>query len=139
MTTMGTTYTDSKALDTDFNFYWVFPYTKDQNGKMQPGGCTKYVYAKGVCTAVMNLRAVSVTGGVKLTWSKSSGAQGYLIYGKTAKGTYGYRGMTSGTSFVDKKASKSEYNFYWVYPYHKNASGKMIVGGTPKYVYAKAR
>lgn len=79
-------------------------------------------------------------GGVKLTWSASAGAEGYLIYGKTAAGKYGYIGMTMrGTSYVDKKAAKEEYNFYWVYPYHQDNNGKMIVGGTPKYVYGKAK
>lgn len=140
MTTMGTTYTDSAALDTDYSFYWVFPYKKDSNGKMHPGGCTKYVFAKGVCPAVTNLKAASVIGGVKLTWTKSPDADGYLIYGKTEKGAYGYRGMTTqGITYTDTKASKSEYNFYWVFPYHKDPNGKMIVGGTPKYVYGKAK
>ena len=98
-----------------------------------------YVYAKGVCTAVTNLKAASQKGSVKLTWSKTTDAEGYLIYGKTASGKYGYVGMTTSTSYVDKKASKSEYNFYWVFPYHKNADGKMIVGQTGKYVYGKAK
>jgi hypothetical protein len=49
--------------------------------------------------------------------------------------------MTSGTGFTDLKALDTEYNFYWVFPYtkDKNASGKMIVGGTPQYVYGKAK
>ncbi|WP_182440614.1 MULTISPECIES: NlpC/P60 family protein [Clostridia] len=140
MTTTGTRYADTKALDMEYNFYWVFPYVKDASGKMHPSGTEKYVFAKGICPAVTNLKASSQTGGVKLSWTKSNGAEGYLVYGKTATGVYGYRGMTTlGTTFVDKKASKTEYNFYWVYPYHKNASGKMIVGGTPKYVYGKAK
>ena len=46
-----------------------------------------------------------------------------------------YIGMTTrGTAFTDTKASKTQWNFYWLFPYHKNAEGKMIVGGTPKYV-----
>ncbi|WP_418752008.1 hypothetical protein [Frisingicoccus sp.] len=140
MTTKGTVYTDVTALDTDYNFYWVFPYVRDGNGKMLPGGCKKYVYAKGVCPAVTNLKAASGAGQVKLTWKASAGAEGYLIYGKTATGKYEYKGMTTkGTTYVHKSASKTEYNFYWVFPYHKDAKGKMIVGGTPKYVYGKAR
>ena len=133
-------YTDTKALDSDYNFYWVFPYVKDDNGKMHPGGCIKYVFAKGVTLAVTNLKAASQTGGVGLTWSASAGAEGYLVYGKTATGKYGYIGMTTkGTSYTDKRASKKEFNFYWVFPYHKDSTGKMIVGGTPKYVYGKAK
>ena len=70
----------------------------------------------------------------------SAGAEGYLVYGKTATGKYEYKGMTTkGKTYAHKSASKTEYNFYWVFPYHKDAKGKMIVGGTPKYVYGKAR
>ena len=47
--------------------------------------------------------------------------------------------MTSKTGYIDKKASKKEWNFYWVFPYYKNADGKMIVGQTGKYVYGKAK
>ena len=141
MTTKGTTYTDTKALTADYNFYWVFPYVKDAKGNMYTGGCQSYKYAKGgVCPAVTNLKAFSETGQVRLTWKASAGAEGYLVYGKTATGKYGYIGMTTkGTTYVDKKASKTEYNFYWVFPYHRDANGKMIVGGTPKYVYGKAK
>jgi|GEM_PF-965066 len=140
MTTKGTTFTDTKALDNDYNYYWVFAYVKDETGKMVAGGCEKYVYAKGVCLAVTNLKASSVTGGVKLTWTASAGAEGYLVYGIHPGGSYGYIGMTTqGTTFTDKKASNTDWNFYWVFPYHMDSSGKMIVGGTPKYVYGRAK
>ena len=139
MTTKGTTFTDTKALDNDWNYYWVFAYVKDENGKMLPGGCEKYVFAKGVCLAVTNLKAASVTGGVKLTWTASAGADGYLVYGIHPGGSYGYIGMTTqGTTFTDKNASKTDWNFYWVFPYHKNGE-TMVVGGTPKYVYGRAK
>lgn len=139
--TSSTSYVDKKALDSDYNYYWVFPYKKDEiKDKMYPGGCTKYVYAKGVCPAAANVKAASQTGCVKLTWTASTGAKGYLIYGKTASGNYHYIGMTSSCAFTDKKASKTEYNFYWVYPYHTNASGDVVAGlGSGKYVYGKAK
>ena len=140
MTTKGTTFTDAKALDTDYNYYWVFPYVTDTNtGKMLPGKCTKYVWAKGVIPAVQNLKASSVKGGVKLTWTEQKDAEGYLVYGQRAGGKYGYVGMiTKGTTFTDTKASKTAYNYYWVFPYHKDGQGNMIVGGTPKYTYGRA-
>ena len=140
MTTKGTTFTDTKALDTDYNYYWVFPYVTDTNtGKMLPGKCTKYVWAKGVIPAVQNLKASSVKGGVKLTWTEQKDAEGYLVYGQRAGGKYGYVGMTTkGTTFTDTKASKTAYNYYWVFPYHKDGQGNMIVGGTPKYTYGRA-
>ena len=53
---------------------------------------------------------------------------------------YGYIGMTTkGTTFTDKKASSTDWNFYWVFPYHTDSNGNKVVGGTPKYVYGKAK
>ena len=139
MTRAGYTYLDKNALDNDYNYYWVFPYYKDNNGTMITGNCKNYVYAKGVCAAVSNLKATSVSGGVKLTWSASSTAQGYLIYGITgSNNSYHYLGMASGTTYTDKTASSSQYNYYWVYPYHKDASGNIVAGLTGKYTYGRA-
>lgn len=137
-----TSYTDTKAIDTDYNFYWVYPFKYDANGKRVIGKCTKYVYAKGICTATENVKASSVKGGVKLTWSKKAGASGYLIYGKKTGGKYGYIGMTKGygaTSYTDKGALKGVYNFYWVIPYHYSKSGKLVAGQTGKYVFGRAK
>ena len=140
MTTKNTYFLHKTASDTEYNFYWVYPYVTDTDGKRIVGKSPDYVYAKGVCASVTNLKAANQKGAVKLTWTKSADAQGYLIYGKTASGEYGYIGMTTSTSYVDKKASKSEYNFYWVYPYYKDADGKKIVGQkNTKYVYGKAK
>jgi hypothetical protein len=139
MTTQGTTYTDTKALYDDYNYYWVFPYVKDELGNMIPGSCTKYVYAKGILTAVTGLKASSVKGGVKLTWNEVTGAEGYLVYGIVAGKPYGYVGMTTkGTTFTDKTASSTEYNYYWVFPYFKDSNGKMVVGQTAKYTYGRS-
>ena len=136
----GNSYTDTKALDTDYNYYWVFPYVKNASGEYVTAGCAKYVYAKGVTAAVTNLKANGTTGKVTLTWNASAGADGYLIYGIRPGGKYGYIGMTTtGVSYVDTKASKTGWTYYWVFPYHKDAKGNMIVGGTAPYVYSKAR
>ena len=140
MTTKGTTFADTNALASDYNFYWVFAYIKDGSGKMIIGGCEKYVYAKGVCAAVTNLKATAQYYSVKICWDPSYSAEGYLVYGKTETGKYGYKGMTTqGTTWTDSSASLKEYNFYWVYPYYKDASGKMVVGLTGKYTYGRAR
>ncbi|MBO7564694.1 MAG: hypothetical protein J6T40_07640 [Clostridiales bacterium] len=137
MTTQGTTFTDTNALDNDYNYYWVFAYVKDASGKMIPGGCQKYVFAKGICAAVTGLKAASTTAGVKLTWNTSATAAGYLIYGKTDSTSYGYKGMTTGLTWTDTKAPTDEISYYWVFPYHKDASGNMVVGGTASYVFGK--
>lgn len=141
MTTTQSAYIDKKALTSDYNYYWVFAYCKDDAGKMYPGLTAHYVYGKAQkCAAVTNLKASSVKGGVKLTWTMSAGAEGYLVYGIRAGEKYGYIGMTTkGTTFTDKKASSTDWNYYWVFPYHKDSEGKMVVGGTPQYVYGKAK
>ena len=139
--TAATSYTDIEAMDSDFNFYFVYAYKKDSAGKIEVGKCQKYAYAKGTCKAVTNLKASSVKGGVKVTWTKSVGADGYIVYGKHPGGTYGYVGMTSkntATSFTDKGADKKNYNFYWVFPYH-NKNGKRVIGPICGYVYGKAK
>ena len=137
-------YTDIKALDNAYNYYFVYPYQLDSNGKRVLGQSVKYVYAKGVCLAVTNLKATSVKGGVKVTWTKSAGADGYLIYGKRGKnGKYGYIGVKTSngaTTFTDTKAKKDIYSFYWVFPYHYDKNGKRVVGPIcAKYVYGKAK
>ena len=138
--TSSTSYTDTKALSDEFGFYWVYPYKTDETGKNIVGSCTKYVYARGVCVAVTDLKASSIKGGVKLSWTKSAGAEGYLIYGMEAKGKYGYIGMTKTNTYTHKKASKNVYNFYWVFPYHRDAKGKIVVGKiSSHYVYGKAK
>lgn len=139
MTTKSASYLDTKALDENYNFYWIFPFVYDKNHKMIIGNAGDYKYAKGIIPKVLNLKASSVTGGVKLTWKKQSDAKGYLIYGIRADGNYGYVGMTNSNSFNDKKASKKAYNYYWIYPYHKNMRGEMIIGETPQYVYGRAK
>ena len=139
--TSKTSFVDVKAFTSDYNYYWVFAYCKDENGKMYPGLTAHYVYGKAQkCAAVTDLKASSVKGGVKLTWTKSAGAEGYLVYGIHPGEKYGYIGMTTkGTTFTDKKASSTDWNFYWVFPYHTDSNGNMVVGGTPKYVYGKAK
>ena len=132
-------YIDTKASDVEYNFYRIYPYFK-KDGKIIPGVTDRYVFAKGVTAAVANLKASTIKSGVRLTWKPVFGAVGYLVYGKTSTGKYGYIGMTTkGTSYTDVKASKEEFNFYWVFPYHKDKNNKMIVGGTSKYVYARGR
>jgi len=139
MTTQGATFTDTKAIAGEYNYYWVFPYIKDTSGKMRVGKCPNYVYAKGGLPAAANLKASSVKGGVKLTWDKVMGAEGYLVYGIVDGKAYAYVGMTTkGTTFTDKTASKTQYNYYWVFPYFTDTNGKMVPGQTGKYTYGRA-
>ncbi len=53
--------------------------------------------------------------GVKITWSKVSGADKYDVYGKTgSKGKYSKIGSTTKTYYTDKKASSGKKYYYYV-------------------------
>lgn len=140
MTTKNNYYVDKNALDTDYNFYWVYPYKLNSEGKKIINTSCQYVYAKGVAQPVTNLKASGVKGGVKISWSKGTDAEGYIIYAaRNNSKKFSYIGMTGKTSYTDTKASKSGYNYYRVYPYHTAKDGTRALGSSAAYVYAKAK
>lgn len=126
-------YTDTTASDTEFNFYWVYPYYK-QDGANVATTSGKYVFAKGVLPAVSGLKAQVIGKRIKLTWNAVNGAEGYLIYRQEGNGTFKYLYMTNNLSYIDSKCNGSEYNFYRVYAYHKNGE-RIIPGAVGKYVF----
>ena len=87
---------------------------------------------------VIGLQAFSAgTNKVNLTWNATDSSEGYIIYAKK-NGKYAYCGMTNKLSYTDTKASMTDYNFYWVYPYITNPStNKRTIGKASGYVYAK--
>ena len=135
-----TSYVDLSASETEYNFYRVYPYYMDGSVEIK-GPSNTYVYAKGVVNeklpAVTNLKAAaSGSGRVSLQWDAVSGAEGYLVYRQIGSGgKFEYRYIVSKTNFVDTTASKTEYNFYRIYPYYKDED-KIIAGISDKYVYA---
>ena len=135
--TQKLSYVDTTASDLEYNFYWVYPYYKE-NGQNVANTAAKYVYAKGGLTAVNNLAAQAIGKRVKLTWSPVSGAEGYLIYRKIGSGAFQYVYMTGNLSYIDSKCSGNEYNFYRVYAYYRNGD-KIVPGAVGKYVYSKPR
>lgn len=66
------------------------------------------------------LKVANTASGVKVTWGASTGASKYIVYRKTynAKtkkwGGWTNLGNTTGTSFVDKKATSGTYYLYTV-------------------------
>ena len=138
MMTSGTSRVDTTAAGSEYNFYFVYPYYT-QNGKRII--CTQnasYTYAKATLAEAKNVKAEK--GGknkVKLSWNSVSGAEGYIVYKRGADGAFKYTGMTGKLTFMDTKASGSEYNFYKIYPYYKE-KGKNVIGTVKGYVYAKA-
>lgn len=139
--TGSTEFVDTTTVLGTYTFYRVYPYIKDPTGKMLTGSSTKYVYAKAsnVPSPVTELRAgLYYSSQVQLKWTPSVNAEGYLIYRKKAsESTFTYRYMVSGNSFIDTTAQPGEYNFYRVYPYIKDSSGKMCTGTSNAYVFAK--
>ncbi len=138
MMTSGTSRVDTTASGSEYNFYFVYPYYT-QNGKRII--CTQnasYTYAKATLAEAKNVKAEK--GGknkVKLSWNSVSGAEGYIVYKRGADGAFKYTGITGKLTFMDTKASGSEYNFYKIYPYYKE-NGKNVIGTVKGYVYAKA-
>lgn len=132
----GTTYTDTTASNSEFNFYRVYPYVTI-NGIRKLGASGKYVYEKGNVTAVDHLSAISVgKSKVSLSWDKVAGAEGYIIYRRIGNGNFEYRYMVKETAYTDTTASNSEFNFYRVCPYFTE-NNKRILGPAGKYVYQK--
>lgn len=64
------------------------------------------------CSAPKLKKAANVSGGVKITWSKTAGADYYNVYRKTAKTSWEKIGKTSSTSYTDKTAkSGTKYTY----------------------------
>ena len=61
-----------------------------------------------------------------------------MFFGTSNVKVYGEAGLYAET-YADKKASGTQYNFYWVIPYHKNSAGKLVAGYKGTYVYGKAK
>lgn len=134
--TAKTSFTDTAASATEWNFYWVYPYYMDGSGKRVVGKCEKYVYAKGLLPAATGLKVTSQQGQVMLQWNPVAGSDGYIIYRRIGNGSFEYRYIVKGTVFYDTTASKDEWNFYRVYPYYME-SGKRLLSSSISYVYGK--
>lgn len=152
--TAYTKYVQNDASNDEWNFYWVYPYVKDPStGVITTGKSGDYAYGMGtngvVTEKLPTVAKVSAVGdgqGVNLTWNAVEGAEGYIIYTKSASeiGSH-YLSMrthagsgASATKYKDTEASRSEYNFYWIFPYY-TLDGKKIITTDKNYVYAKAK
>lgn len=134
------TFTDTKASGSEYNFYKIYPYYKE-NGKNVIGTVKGYVYAKAGLFAVTNLKAQNIGKNIKITWGKVKDADGYIIYRKEGEKAFQYLYMkgADATSFVDTKCAGDCYNFYRVYPYYNDDNSKRILGASNSYVYSAVR
>ena len=107
--------------------------TKFTSGYDSKGKSVKYISAPKIT------KAESVDGGVKISWSKSSGAEQYRVYYKGRKGWTRMVDTTS-TSYIDKDVSSGKNYTYTVRCLNKSknkfTSGYDSKGKSIKYVSA---
>ena len=107
--------------------------TKFTSGYDSKGKSVKYISAPKIT------KAESVDGGVKISWSKSSGAEQYRVYYKGSKGWTRMVDTTS-TSYIDKDVSSGKNYTYTVRCLNKSknkfTSGYDSKGKSIKYVSA---
>ena len=85
-------------------------------------GVAKQVTIARLKLAKVTVKSAQQTSAVKLTWNKASGASGYKIYRRTAKGRYVcIKTVKSGTtSYVDKTVKSGNRYYYCVKAYNGN-------------------
>ena len=82
------------------------------------------------------LKTISnTTSGVKITWSKVSGADKYRVYRKTKSGEWKYLGSTSKTGYTDKTA-KSGTKYYYAVKARNEAGNSSLSSSLSKYYLA---
>lgn len=124
----ATSYTDSGLTCGTTYTYTVRAY-KTVNGKPVKGGYdSKGVSAKPLL-ATVKLGSASVSGSsIKVTWSKVSGANGYVVYRKAPGGSWkSIKTVGSATvSYTDKPGAG---NYVYTVRAYRTVSGKQIKGG----------
>ncbi len=127
------TITSGSALSfTDKNVKAGTKYTyavKAVNGNFT----SAYIAVSGKFLSVPSLKkAVRSSNGVTVTYGKSAGATGYVIYRKTAGGSYGRVATVKGVnslSFLDKTAKKGVKYTYTVRAYYGDVKSSYVSKG----------
>lgn len=85
-------------------------------------GAAKQVTIARLKLAKVTVKSAQQAGAIKITWNKASGASGYKIYRRTAKGRYVcIKTVKSGTtSYVDKTVKSGNRYYYCVKAYNGN-------------------
>ena len=85
-------------------------------------GAAKQVTIARLKLAKVTVKSAQQASAIKLTWNKASGASGYKIYRRTAKGRYVcIKTVKSGTtSYVDKTVKSGNRYYYCVKAYNGN-------------------
>ena len=106
-----TSYVDKNATNNKKLYYAVRAYTEDASGSTK-GGAVNYLKAP-------NASVKNTNSGVKLSWSKISGAKKYVVYRKAGSATSWTKIATITTnSYVDKNVKAGTKYTYTVKAYN---------------------
>ena len=135
--TTSTSYID-KDVSSGKNYTYTVRCINSSATKFTSGYDSKGKSVKYISTPKIT-KAESVDGGVKISWSKSSGAEQYRVYYKGRKGWTRMVDTTS-TSYIDKDVSSGKNYTYTVRCLNKSknkfTSGYNSTGKSIKYVSA---
>ncbi len=126
--TKGTSYVDKKA-PSGVTYYYT---AKAYNGKVKSA---HYDGVGIVSLATPKIISISNTeNGVKFTWGKVKGADGYVVYRKVRGGKWENLGKLSGNSYTDKNAKSGTTYYYTVRAYKGNVKSGYYENYSIKYL-----
>ncbi len=112
--TSNTYYTDKNAKS-GTKYYYAIRAKRDDSISSQSASLSKYYLADPTLKT-----PTSTTSGIKLSWSKVTGAEGYIIYRKTGSGSYTKLKTEKGVSnlsYTDISAKKGKKYTYRIKAY----------------------
>ncbi len=136
--TTANTYTVSKLKSGTSYKFAVKPY-KTVNGKEVTSSSFPTVTAITKLPAVVNGRTSIGRNSVKLTWKKTTGAQGYIVYKyNNAKKTWQRVAKTKSLNYTVKKL-KANTSYKFAVKAYKSVSGKEISSASFKTISVKTK
>lgn len=130
------TYTDSK-VEIGKTYYYCYKVYKTVNGKNYYSQSSKAYKSTILDVSVpQNLKATPVDSGVKLTYSKSLGTIGYLIYRSDTGKAGSWKKIATTKSnntleYIDKTAVRGKTYYYTIKSY-KKVSGEFFYSASAK-------
>ncbi len=119
VTVNGTSYTDENVKSGTKYYYRVRAVIDDVMGGFNT--VEKYYLSTPKLSSVKN-----TSKGIRISWEKVRGAEGYRIYRKTGTGSYTYIGKTTDSeklNYTDKTAKDGKTYTYTVKAYKNNTTG----------------
>ncbi len=135
---LGDNYID-KNLDHNYTYYYkCYAYTYF-SPVISTSDYSKVVSAYPILSKPDKITATPGAKGISISWNKSNGAEGYLVYRATsANGKYTLVKDVKSTSYIDNTVKKGNTYYYKVAAYNYKQKQK-IVSAYTKVVNAKAK